>query len=114
MYKKTAYNRQELNKIIEALDQLGKYYTIHKRIQSTKVNALDECGIPREHSAGTYVWYVTEVEPQSGAPSAVGDIKVKVDMDTSGIETALEEVRELLTRPLSDFITIQVGEDSAS
>lgn len=47
-----------------------------------------------------------QAEHQSGEPTTVGDIKVKVDMDTSGIETALEEVLELLKRPLSDFVTV--------
>ncbi len=53
-----------------------------------------------------------KAEPQGDTSSAVGDIKVKLGMDTSGIDAALEGVRELLKRPLSDFISVQVGEDS--
>lgn len=73
MYKKAVHSREELNRVIEALDQLGKYYMIHKRIHSTDVTVMDERGIPRGITAGSDVWYVTEVEPQSGAPSAAED-----------------------------------------
>ncbi|OME25834.1 hypothetical protein NSS98_25415 [Paenibacillus sp. FSL E2-0274] len=112
MYKGTVHSREELFRVTEALDRLSKDYTVVKQTGSRGSFEQDECGqpLPPKHD----VWHVSEVESQSGAPITVGDIKVKVDMDTSGIETALEEVRELLTRPLSDFVTIQVGEDNAS
>lgn len=55
-----------------------------------------------------------EDELQSGTRSTVGDIKVKVDMDTSGIEAALEEVRQMLTRLLSDYITVVIGDGEGS
>ncbi|WP_339814553.1 hypothetical protein [Paenibacillus sp. FSL R5-0928] len=55
-----------------------------------------------------------KVEPQSGAPSTVGDLKVNITANTTGIETALEEVRELLSRPLSDYISVLIGDGYGS
>ncbi|MEK5417352.1 hypothetical protein [Paenibacillus sp. FSL L8-0708] len=109
MFKKAVYSREELIRVTEALDYLGKFYTVHKR---------DEGRPPGKFTPTTpdgkiaVVWYVTEVEPQSGAPSTVGDIEVKLTIDTTGLETAFKEVRQMLTRPLSDFVTVEVGEDS--
>lgn len=110
MYKGTVHSREELFRVTEALDRLSKNYTVVKQTGSRGSFEQDECGqpLPPKHD----VWHVTEIEAQSGAPSTVGDIKVKVDMDTTGLETAFEEVRQMLTRPLSDFVTIEVGEGS--
>ncbi|WP_157685645.1 hypothetical protein [Paenibacillus donghaensis] len=108
-FKKAVHSREELNRVTEALDNLGKFYTVHKR---------DEGRPPGRYTTATpdgsraVVWYVTEVEPQSGASSTIGGIKAKAYMNTLGVEAALEEVRQLLTRRLSDFVTIEVGEGS--
>lgn len=112
MFKKTVHSKEALLKVTDALDMLRKDYTVVKESGTADSLEVDEYGIPRPPKPDA--WHVTEVEPQSGESSTVGDIKVKIDMDTSGIETAFEEVRELLKRPLSDFVTIEVGEDNAS
>lgn len=111
MYKKAVYSPSELVEVLGALDKLGKYYTVHKRIQplpriSVGPNILrTTCGEEQD------IWYVTEVEEQSGEPEltegAVTEKQEYVEWPTNKLRV-MDKIEALIARPLSDFVDIKV------
>ncbi|WP_375104631.1 hypothetical protein ACDZ28_10695 [Paenibacillus sp. RS8] len=44
--------------------------------------------------------------------STIGSLKVKVDADFSSFEEKLEKIREILSSPLGDFVTVVVESET--
>lgn len=94
MFKKTVHDRGELFKVIDALDALKKDYTIVKATGAPDGLELDKFGIPKPPKPDE--WHITEVEPQEDkAKSSVGDLQVKLDIDTSSLKEALKDIERL-------------------
>ncbi|OMD85603.1 hypothetical protein BSK49_18990 [Paenibacillus odorifer] len=93
MFIKAVHTREELFRVTDALDMLKKDYTIVKETGSPDGFESDSYGMPLPLKHDT--WYVTEVEPEGEAVSTVGDIKVKLNIDTSEVQEALKDVERL-------------------
>ncbi|MNK92918.1 hypothetical protein D3C87_1130600 [compost metagenome] len=104
MFKKTVDSRKELNEVLDALDVLEKGYTVTKETNS----AEKKHGLFRYYS-----WTVEEIVPgdQSKKPS-VCDLTVTVGADLSQMEEVTVKIKELLDRPLSDFVSVELGTDA--
>lgn len=90
MFKGEVRTRESLNSAMDALDRLGKRYTI------TKKTTKSECGWSMDGtpSMETYTessWIIEEKDEFS-----VGDIKVKVDIDTSNVQKKLKELDKVI------------------
>ncbi|MDR9857859.1 hypothetical protein RJP21_30150 [Paenibacillus sp. VCA1] len=81
MFNRTLKNREELISVMDALDVLGKAYTIKKEIESVNCPVLGK--YDRE------AWTVMEAD-QAPEGITVGNLKVKIDIDTSSLEGAIE------------------------
>lgn len=91
MFKEEVRTRESLNSAMDALDRLGKRYTI------TKKTTNRECGWSMDGtpSIQTYTessWIIEEEDEFS-----VGNIKVKVDVDTTDFQKMAKQLSEIIT-----------------
>ncbi|AIQ54577.1 hypothetical protein [Paenibacillus sp. FSL R7-0331] len=121
MFKETVMNKTELLKIMEALDALGKQYTITKTMTvepqedfSERQGSVSHTKRNVEYYFKRPAWTIAEVEGNAEVQgSTVGSLTANVDVNISGLEEFIEKLRELINRPLSDFITLQIDTGDA-
>lgn len=122
MFNETIRNKETLIRTMDALDALGKSYTMTKTMSSEPQEEFSEqrgdVTRSKRYASHTYecpLWTVTEIPSQVEDKSlAVGRLKASVDFNTSGLAESLDKLREFIGRPLSDFITVQVDSGNAS
>lgn len=94
MFKKTVSTREELHKVLDALDLLGKPYAVNKEISEVD-NGLAKYSRVR--------WTIEEVE-QTNRSVTVSNLKVKLEADTSSFESSIERVKKQL-ESISRYVT---------
>ncbi|OAB36246.1 hypothetical protein [Paenibacillus macquariensis] len=107
MYKKTVNSRMELNKVLDALDVIEKDYTIVKVTDK-------EADVRRGDYP--YSWIVEEVDPEASDNKSwsVGDMHVNLtfNSDPSSLEEVKTKIQEVLSRHLSNFVSLDLSSDA--
>ncbi|MEK4187203.1 MULTISPECIES: hypothetical protein [unclassified Paenibacillus] len=85
----------------------------HEIERTIEVDNLNELTTDERHKVfelATGAVTITEDENEEDTEEhSIGGLRVKVDMDTSQFEEKIDRVREILSAPLNEFVSVKVS-----